>query len=795
MTIPVQDRLYALLPALYRLRDSEPAQGEALRALMALIEQQFLDIEANIDQLYDDAFIETCQEKIVPYIGELLGAKSLQATAQGRYSQRAYVANTILYRQRKGTAFVLEQLAFDVTNWPARAVEYFERVECTQHSNHLRMNSWRTPDLRETATLDLINTPFETAQHTADIRNIERGRGQYNLSNVGLHLWRLQSYHLSQVQALAVPNSPGLYWINPLGEDLALFNRPMPETEIASLSREENVPGALRRRPLYDEIGLLVRNSSSAQRNYFGEQPVFQLFADGEAIAPKDLSICDLSDMTVDGRFAGARPSSTKRVTIDPVLGRLAIPQGQDIPKSLRVSYAYGFSSDIGGGPYDRRDSVEKMLDRTAITWQIGVSASATAVDEEEIVADLAEAITRWNRQPPGTIGVIVLMDNSRYVSNNLSINIPADSQLLIVSANWPAVARPLDSSEQIRRQWVATQRRAHIQGSFTVQGTAANDQNPGQLALNGLLVEGTITVASGNLRQLQIAHCTLLPKLGGQFGSIAGKALPRETLPRQTNNRLSVEVNRSITGPLYLSHTFAKLTVTESIIDATQAKQVWFTQPLQFPLPAGEFVVRQTESIFNTVTIQQSNTLDSLKANLTAAFQAITTLTIQVETIDEGLNNTRLRLDTSEAVTFETTASDLKTLSLLSFSTVAIAASASTEAAPTTDIQRSTVFGSSYVQAYEQGTEVIWTGSAIAQKRQQGCIRFSYVPPHSRLPRRYRCQPDTEIEDRLAQVQQGSPRLPAEEQTQRQLVQSQTVPRFTSRTYGNPAYAQLSIT
>ena len=120
MTIPVRDRLYNLLPALYRLRDQEPAQAEALRALMALIEQQFLLLEADVDQLYDDAFIETCQEWLVPYIGDLLGVRPLQdiptaapqqlTSAQtAPYSRRAYVANTLAYRQRKGTATVLEQ--------------------------------------------------------------------------------------------------------------------------------------------------------------------------------------------------------------------------------------------------------------------------------------------------------------------------------------------------------------------------------------------------------------------------------------------------------------------------------------------------------------------------------------------------------------------------------------------------------------------------------------------------------------------------------------------------------------
>lgn len=37
---------------------------------------------------------------------------------------RAWVANTLAYRRRKGTALVLEQLARDVTGWPATAVEF-----------------------------------------------------------------------------------------------------------------------------------------------------------------------------------------------------------------------------------------------------------------------------------------------------------------------------------------------------------------------------------------------------------------------------------------------------------------------------------------------------------------------------------------------------------------------------------------------------------------------------------------------------------------------------------------------
>jgi hypothetical protein len=105
------DRLYALLPAVYRIRDEQ--QGHPLRALVALIAQEFEALEENVEQLYDDQFIETCAEWVAPYIGDLIGYRPLHGVASAIASSRAEVANTISYRRRKGTAAMLEQLARD----------------------------------------------------------------------------------------------------------------------------------------------------------------------------------------------------------------------------------------------------------------------------------------------------------------------------------------------------------------------------------------------------------------------------------------------------------------------------------------------------------------------------------------------------------------------------------------------------------------------------------------------------------------------------------------------------------
>jgi len=133
------DTLYRLLPAVYRIRDA--AQDEPLRALVGAFARELQALEENLEQLYDDQFIETCADWAAPYIGELIGYRSLHGASPAVASPRAEVANTIAYRRRKGTALMLEELARNVTDWPARAVEFFEQLATTQYMNHPRLHA------------------------------------------------------------------------------------------------------------------------------------------------------------------------------------------------------------------------------------------------------------------------------------------------------------------------------------------------------------------------------------------------------------------------------------------------------------------------------------------------------------------------------------------------------------------------------------------------------------------------------------------------------------------------------
>ena len=88
------ETLYALLPTIYRVRDTE--HDGQLKALLGVIAEQVSVLEENLEQLYDDQFIETCAEWVVPYIGDMLGVRTLSAERKASmYSLRAHVAKTI----------------------------------------------------------------------------------------------------------------------------------------------------------------------------------------------------------------------------------------------------------------------------------------------------------------------------------------------------------------------------------------------------------------------------------------------------------------------------------------------------------------------------------------------------------------------------------------------------------------------------------------------------------------------------------------------------------------------------
>ena len=244
------DSLYNLLPAVYRMRDAlQP--GLPLRTLLRAIAGQVDEFAADIGQLYDNWFIETCDDDLVPYFAELVGLSlgpSLPASADASRSgadaiwRRAQVADAIADRSRKGSFSVLEQLATQATGWPARAIELRRMALATQSVRMPDIGRRRLIDLADMEALELLTTPLSDAAPMTDVRRLSSHRtpGTIDPSAVAVWLWRLAADRVSRAPA-ASAGEENRYTFDQLGRDLPLAVIPVSDPALGA------VDGARRR--------------------------------------------------------------------------------------------------------------------------------------------------------------------------------------------------------------------------------------------------------------------------------------------------------------------------------------------------------------------------------------------------------------------------------------------------------------------------------------------------------------------------------------------------------------------
>jgi hypothetical protein len=109
--------------------------------------------------------------------------------------------------------------------------------------------------------------------------------------------------------------------------------------------------------------------------------------------------------------------------------------------------------------------------------------------------------------------------------------------------------------------------------------------------------------------------------------------------------------------------------------------------------------------------------------------------------------------------------------------------------------IARCTVIGTVEVHAIELAENSIFVSPVLVGRRQQGCMRFCYVPPEeSRTPRRYECQPD--LVERPIQEKHAQHAFTDSERDERiEQARLRVIPKFNSLRYGVPTYCQLALT
>lgn len=543
------EEIWGLLPA--ALRSEDEAAGGVLRALVEVMAEQAARLGADVDQLSDDWFVETCAEWVVPYLGELVGAGRLHPLPDAAaFSDRARVADTIRFRRRKGTAAALEELTRANTGWSTAAVEFFERLVITQHVNHPK-TAPATAAIRDAGPLELVGGPFEPVCRTVDVRAMGAGQGRPNIPNIGMYVWPLPSYRLDRATAAPAADPPdGRWWIEPVGVGRQLTGPTVTEPDIDHRADEANVPGPLRRRPLRDELAALASAAPPApeELRWFREDdPSFVVWIqptaadDLRAVPLEHLRICDLT---------GWELPSGSLVRVDPVLGRVTVASGRPVHR-LALSWWYAFSADVGAGPYPRRGDLGAA--GGPVDWQLGVSATEPP-RAGEVVASLGEAVTAWHdwqAAHPGTAGRIVLLDSHRY-AETVAVRVGQGSRLTLLAAQWP---RPPDRPRR-QTDLDPVGVRPCLLGGLSVTGAGAGDR-PGELVVDGLLVAGPVTVAAPSaggpgLGRLELRHCTVGPGATG-LTVAAG------------NDRVEVALHRCVSGSLAVGD--GPLTVTDTLV------------------------------------------------------------------------------------------------------------------------------------------------------------------------------------------------------------------------------------
>jgi hypothetical protein len=534
------DTLYNLLPAIYRMRDAPP--GYPLRTLLRAIAGQVEQFAADIGHLYDNWFIETCDDDLVPYFAELVGLSlgpSRPASADASNGadaswRRAQVADAIADRSRQGSFSVLEQLAIQATGWPARAIELRRTALATQSARMPDIGRRRLIDLADADALDLLTTPLTDAAPLTDVRRLSSHRtpGTVDPSAVAVWLWRLVAEKVSRAPA-ATAGEENRYTFDQLGRDLALVVIPASDSTAAP-STELDVAGPITRRALRLRL-----------EDYYGPARSICVYRDGTPVPRSEILVADLSG------WHERTPGSW--VSIDPHLGRIAFPARHPPAEEISVTCAHLGIGAIGGGSYQR-----PLPAPTAPVYPVGPDGHAS----------IRLALDAWraaNEQGHVPSAVIEISGDGVY-REHLDINLAAGEHLEIrAGQGYRPVIIPVETG-------------GGRPDRFRVRG--AGDPGAGQppsFTLDGVWVARHSLDLYGSFAGVTLRHCTLVPA-----GGLGG------TGPYEQRRRPSLVVH-AMPGPITISSSVIgtirvespetgfeplPLNVCDSVLDASDLRE-----------------------------------------------------------------------------------------------------------------------------------------------------------------------------------------------------------------------------
>ncbi|MEU4421719.1 hypothetical protein AB0F81_13930 [Actinoplanes sp. NPDC024001] len=533
----MSDRLYPLLPQVHRRRDAEV--GEPLRALLAVVAEQLDLVEDDLRRLYDNWFIETCEEWAVPYLGDLVGYRTPAGTGgevppglAARLAPRRDVADTIATRRRKGTLPLLEEIAAAVADWPARAVEMRRLLAGTAP---LRTGGagWTpaTVSLRDAGALGTLGGPFDTQAR------LPASAGPYRLPSVALFVWRLRPFSITHAPAYSIDRARNQYTFSILGNDVPLVAEPIPEPSATHIATADNVPVFIGRRALQDRLA-----------DFYGPGKSFAIWRDGadEPIPLAQVVVADLSGWAYRPRRG--------QVVVDPELGRIAFGSRTAPRGGVRVTYHHVFPDELGGGEYPRDLSTGPRV------YRVG------GPDGE--FERITQAYERWRDDNAGgdVPEAIIEITGSGAYQEQLEFTVGHGDRLEVRAAEGSRpVLRLLD--------WYSNRPDSlHIRGPLPEE-CADDDRPPGRVVLDGLLITGRGVSVTGVLGALTLRHTTLVP--GWAIEPECRPAHPQEPSLVLENTTACVQAERSILGTILVIADEVRtdplpIHLTDSVLDAT---------------------------------------------------------------------------------------------------------------------------------------------------------------------------------------------------------------------------------
>jgi hypothetical protein len=591
MTTP--DRLFELIPAIYRLRDKELGgyqlsgnkPGGPLQHLLKVIEAQLEDVEGGIDQLYDDMFIETCQGPLIDYFAELVAVRLPPLTptqardgsdAAAWVSRRHQVVNVIAARAAKGTLSALERVVADATGWPVRAVEQGVHLAVTQSVRHLDLRRGRLLDTHDDAPLLLLGSSFATASAQADVRRGDSTRSKPvgpHPTTVTITVWRQEIAHVHRAPAACVDDDDH-YTFDPLGDDQQLAVAPTTRRPGAPPAGDLDLPVPISRRQLRHNLA-----------DYYGTDRSLCIYRGHTPVPPDEIVVTDLSGWAHDPDYG--------QVAVDPQTGRIAFPPADESDDAgIWVRYHHLAVGPLGAGTAESATPTTFHTDAPKV---ITVSAES---DDPSTNTSISAALQVWASlaREGATDAIIDIVDSSLY-EEDFDIRVGAGQRLEIrAAAGQRPVLRSID--EQHNRP-----KRVRVEGHSVKGQTTAP-----RLRLAGLTIADHALELRGHFGAVAIDRCTIVPARDDsdrRHVAVAVGAMP-----------CAIDITSSIIGWMRIQtpevgYDPIELTISDSIVDAGPQGGHAISGPEERPAYAALSLTQSTVlggiNVFATRTAQDS--------------------------------------------------------------------------------------------------------------------------------------------------------------------------------------------